>query len=151
MKRILILITPVILIMLAFRPINSHTITGTITDEKGSPVPSAIITMKGTTQGALSDSKGVYHITVSKSSGTLIFSSAGYISVQENISGRSVIDVTLKAASTTIREVLINSPNDGRKIKTMEGYNRGIATGTINAPISTGYYGGDVDEEELSR
>ena len=149
MKRILILLTPLILIMLAFRPIKSHTITGTITDEKGSPIPSASITMKGTTQSTMSDSKGVYHITVPKSSGTLIFSSVGYISVQENINDRSVINVILKTAGNAVQEVVVIGY--GRNGKKMEVYNRGIAGGQIMPSPSTGYYSGDVDEEELSR
>ena len=74
MKRLFILITPLILIMLAFRPIKSHTITGTVTDDKGSPVPLVSVMVKGGTQGTMSDAKGVYRITVSKSSAALIFS-----------------------------------------------------------------------------
>ena len=107
--------------MLAFRPVKSHTITGSIIDDKGSPIPSASITMKGTTQGTTSDAKGVYHITVSKSSGTLVFSAVGYISVQENINGRSAINVTMKTASLQPQEVAIGY---GRKVKTMEAYGR---------------------------
>jgi Ca-activated chloride channel homolog len=143
MKRLLILIAPVILILLAFRPVRSHTITGIITDEKGSPIPSASILVKGSTQATMSDAKGIYRMVVSNSSGTLIFSAPGYITVQENISGRSVINVSMKGAALT--------KDDGRKIKTMEMYNRKVAAGSINSPVTTGYYGMDRDEEEFSR
>ncbi|MDZ4795350.1 MAG: von Willebrand factor type A domain-containing protein [Bacteroidota bacterium] len=150
MKRILILLTPLILIMLAFRPIKSHTITGAITDEKGTPIPSVSVTVKGGTQVTSADSKGVYRITVAKSSGTLIFSAVGYIAVQENISGRSVINVTLKTSSMAQKQILISRPQDGRMLKSMETYNRGIATGEFTPAPSTGYYM-DTDEPELSR
>ena len=71
MKRILILIAPLILIMLAFRPIKSHTITGTITDEKGVPIPSVSILVKGNNTGYyIRCQRHIYHMTVSKSSGT---------------------------------------------------------------------------------
>ncbi len=148
MKRILILLTPLILIMLAFRPVKSHIITGTITDDKGSPIPSASIVMKGTTNGTTSDSKGVYYITVSKSSGALVFSALGYGVVQENINGRSVINVTMKTNSVATQEVVVIGYGS-RKVKTMEAYNRGIAGGQIMPAPSTGYY--DTDEEEFSR
>ncbi len=150
MKRILILIAPLILIMLAFRPVKSHTITGTITDEKGTPIPSASISMKGTTQGTMSDAKGVYRITVSKSTGTLVFSALGYTAVEENINGRSVINVTMKGVTLMSQEVVVTR-YDGRKVKNMEVYNRGIVTGELKAAPSTGYYGLDQDEEEFSR
>ena len=150
MKRILILLTPLILIMLAFRPIKSHTITGTITDDKGAPLLYANISVKGNTQGATTDSKGFYRITVAKSSGILVISSLGYTTVQENIGGRSVINVMLKAASITTQEVLIKKIPDGRKIK--ESHNRGIVSGEFQ-PSPTTLYGFDKDgdEEEFSR
>jgi Ca-activated chloride channel homolog len=147
MKRLLILAAPLILIMLAFRPIRSHTISGTITDEKGSPIPSASISVKGNTQATISDNKGVYHLVVAQSSGTIVFSAPGYLSVQESINGRSVINVTLKASA--LKD--ISKIPDGRKIKTAEYYNRNVGAGTINAPVSTGHYRPDYDEEEVSR
>ena len=33
---------PIVLIMLAFRPVKSHTVSGTVTDEKGNPLSSAM-------------------------------------------------------------------------------------------------------------
>ena len=151
MKRILILIAPLILIMLAFRPIRSHTITGTISDERGNPLPSVIISLKGSSNSTISDSKGVYQITVSKASGVLIFSSVGYISHQENISGRSVINVSLKTVKLVTQEILNDRTADAKKIYPMEAYNRGIASGKIMAAPSTGMYNFDGDEEEFSR
>ena len=151
MKRILILLAPVILFTLAFRPVKSHTISGTVTDDKGTPISSVSVNMKGTTQGAVSDAKGTYRLTVANSSGTLIFSSVGYTTVQENISGRSVINVTMKAVSLTTQEVVVTGMYDGRKVKSSETYSRGIATGYMNAPVSTGVYRNDIDEEEFSR
>ena len=151
MKRILILIAPLILIMLAFRPIRSHTITGTISDERGNPLPSVIISLKGSSNSTISDSKGVYQITVSKASGVLIFSSVGYISHQENISGRSVINVSLKTVKLVTQEILIDRTADAKKIYPMEAYNRGIASGKIMAAPSTGMYNFIGDEEEFSR
>ena len=151
MKRILILIAPLILIMLAFRPIRSHTITGTISDERGNPLPSVIISLKGSSNSTISDSKGGYHITVSSASGVLIFSSVGYISHQENISGRSVINVSLKTVKLVTQEILNDRTADAKKIYPMEAYNRGIASGKIMAAPSTGMYNFDGDEEEFSR
>ena len=151
MKRILILIAPLILIMLAFRPIRSHTITGTISDERGNPLPSVIISLKGSSNSTISDSKGGYQITVSSASGVLIFSSVSYISHQENISGRSVINVSLKTVKLVTQEILNDRTADAKKIYPMEAYNRGIASGKIMAAPSTGMYNFDGDEEEFSR
>ncbi|MEO7925058.1 MAG: von Willebrand factor type A domain-containing protein [Chitinophagaceae bacterium] len=156
MKRLLILIAPLLLIFLAFRPIHSHTITGIITDEKGSPVLSASVVMKGTTNGTLTDAQGTYRITVPRSSGILVFSGLGYESIEANINGRSVINITLKSAVAAMQEVVVtaigvkrdakqlgysNSPTNG-----LAGKVPGIASGDINS-----YYGIDIDEEDLER
>ncbi len=151
MKRILILIAPLFLIMLAFRPIKFHSISGTVTDEKGSPIPSVSISINGTTQSSMTDGKGVYHMAIAKSSGKIVFSAVGYITVQENIAGRTVINVSMKTSNTLTHKVIVNKEYDGRKIKKMETYNRGIATGELKPAPSTGYYGIDKDEEEFSR
>jgi len=149
MKRILILIAPVILFTLAFRPIQSHTISGTVTDHKGAPVPAVSISVKGSSQGTITDARGIYHITIAKASGTLVFSAHGFQQVQESISGRSVINVTLKPTALLAQEVMVSG--QGRKVKTMESYNRGIANGEFMPAPSTGYYGFDADERELDR
>jgi Ca-activated chloride channel homolog len=107
MKRILILIAPVILIMLAFRPVNSHTVTGTITDENGKPIVSASIVLKGTTQGTTSDPKGAYSITVPQSTGALVFSAAGFDNKEVKIKGSTTINVSLKTAGTALQEVVV--------------------------------------------
>ena len=115
MKRILLLIAPVILIMLAFRPIRSHTITGTITDEKGSPIPSVSILLKGTTQGTSSSANGAYSITISKSTGTLIFSAVGFDRKEVQIKGSTTINVSLKTAGTEMQEVVVTGYGTAKK------------------------------------
>jgi Ca-activated chloride channel homolog len=107
MKRILLLIAPVILIMLAFRPVTSHTVTGIITDEKGKPIPSVSILLKGTAQATISDTKGVYTIIVPKSTGTLIFSVVGFDSKEVQIKGSTTINVRLKPATVSMQEVVV--------------------------------------------
>ncbi len=70
MKRILLLIMPVVLITLAFRPVKSHTVSGTVTDEKGNPLSSVNIKVKGTSQGTFTDAAGKYSITIAVGNGT---------------------------------------------------------------------------------
>jgi|CXWL01.1.fsa_nt_gi Ca-activated chloride channel family protein len=161
MKKILILIAPVLFVMLAFRPVKSHTITGTITDEKGTPVQSASITMKGTTQGTMSDAKGVYRVTLSKSSGTLVFSALGFESTQENINGRSVINVTLKAVSQNMQEVVVTAIGQTRKSKELGYSTKGVYSSpvagrvpglNVQGDMSTYYYkSNDEHREDFNR
>jgi Ca-activated chloride channel homolog len=108
MKRILLLIVPIIFIMLAFRPVNSYTITGTITDDNSRPIPSASIVLKGTTQGTTSDSKGVFSLTISKLSGTLVVSGVGYDNKEIKLkASTTTINVSLKTAGASLQEVVV--------------------------------------------
>lgn len=150
MKRIFLLIAPVVFIFLAFRPVKSHTVTGIITDDKGSPVPSVTITVKGTVQGASSDARGVYRITVSKSSGTLVFTAPGFETKEIKIAGRSVINVSLKTTTATMQEVVVTGMGVKRSEKTLGYSTRGIP-GNISSQPVTGYYDADRPKDDFNR
>lgn len=154
MKRILILLMPLVLILLAFRPVQSITVTGIVTDEKGSPLPGVSIHVKGTRNGTAAASDGTYRITVSKSTDVLIFSGAGFTTLEEKVNGRTVINVSLKQNVLKGTEVVVTAIGYGRKSKDV-GY---INQGYYNAPFSStvggeplkgdinGYF--DIDEEK---
>ena len=140
MKRILLLIAPVILIMLAFRPIHSHTIIGNITDDKGTPIPSATVMLKGSSQGTTSNAKGVYTISISKSTGTLVFSAVGFESKQVSINRRSTINVSLKTAGTQMQEVVVVGYGTAKKKN---------VTGSVTTITSSQIYGSRSYDQSL--
>jgi Ca-activated chloride channel family protein len=129
MKRILFMIAPIILIVLAFRPVKTHTVSGTVTDEKGSPLPFVSVQVKGTTTGAAANSKGVYRLLVPHSHSTLVFSGVGYETKEININGKNVIDVTLKSIPMTSNEVVVTSAY---------GQKRALKNTTVNKQVVTG-------------
>src|SRR5690606_41379919 len=55
----------------------AQTITGTVSDESGVPLPGVNIVEKGTNNGVSSDFDGNYSITVSDGNATLVYSSLG--------------------------------------------------------------------------
>ncbi|MBL7749703.1 MAG: von Willebrand factor type A domain-containing protein [Chitinophagaceae bacterium] len=145
---------PLVLILLAFRPVQSITVTGIVTDEKGSPLPGVSIQVKGTRAGTSAASDGTYHITVSNSNDVLVFSGPGFTSHEEKVKGRTVINVSLKQNVLMGTEVVVTAIGYGRKVKDV-GY---INQGYYNAPLSrtvggeplkgdiNGYF--DIDEEK---
>jgi len=138
MKRILFMITPIVLILLAFRPIKSHTVSGSITDEKGSPVSSVSITMKGSARATLSDAQGKYFIAVTNSTGTLVFSAIGFESKEIKINGRSVINVTMKANNTHMQEVVVTAHGRAQSKKELAYHSN-----TVSSPPFYGSVTGD--------
>ncbi len=107
MKRILLLIVPVILILLAFRPITLITVTGSITDDKGSPVAGVSVFVKGTKTGTSSKTDGTYRIVVAKANDVLVFSAVGMETQEVKVKGRSIINVSLTTATNSMSEVVV--------------------------------------------
>jgi len=132
------MITPIVLVLLAFRPINSHTVSGSITDEKGTPVSSVSITMKGSARATLSDAQGKYFITVANSTGTLVFSAIGFESKEIKINGRSVINVTMKANNTHMQEVVVTAHGRAQSKKELAYHSN-----TVSSPPFYGSVTGD--------
>src|SRR5882724_9827426 len=101
MKKIYFLIVPLLLLGLSFRPINTFTVSGTISDEKGKPIPSVTIAEKGAASAissvSLSKNDGTYTINVANSNGVLVFTAVGYSSKEVKIKRKTVIDVKMSA------------------------------------------------------
>lgn len=108
MKRILFMMAPVVLVLLAFRPLTSRIVSGKITDDAGNPLAGAIIQLKGTTTATVSTAAGTYRITVNGKTGTLEFSAIGYESKKIKFKEQdSVINVTLAASGKELQEVVV--------------------------------------------
>ncbi|OJW41751.1 VWA domain-containing protein [Terrimonas ferruginea] len=107
MQRLLFMLMPLLLLGLAFRPVHSHTVSGVITDEYGTPVPGVSIAEKGTKTGTTSDAKGHYTIAVSNNQGTLSFAMVGFKLQDVKIAGRTTINVVLKATSNELADVVV--------------------------------------------
>ncbi len=82
------------------------TVTGTIIDDAGVPLPGASVVEKGTTNGTQTDFDGNYTIEVD-SGATLVISYIGYKSQEVAVDGRSTIDVTLAEDASQLEEVVV--------------------------------------------
>ncbi|RYF20307.1 MAG: TonB-dependent receptor, partial [Flavobacteriales bacterium] len=82
------------------------TVNGIVNDENGLPVPGATISIKGSNKATASDFDGKFQINV-PSNGTLTVSFVGYNTVQEAVNGRTKIDISLKAESQNLNEVVV--------------------------------------------
>jgi TonB-linked SusC/RagA family outer membrane protein len=86
---------------------QSQKVTGTVTDEKGSPLGGVTVIVKGTTLGALTDVSGKYIINNSPKDATLVFSFIGMETQEIAANGRVLIDVVLKEVSIGLDEVVV--------------------------------------------
>lgn len=82
------------------------TITGTVTDADGAPLPGASVLVKGTTNGTQTDFDGNYIITAD-SNATLVFSYIGYATQEIAVDGRTAINVQMVTDASELDEVVV--------------------------------------------
>ncbi|WP_282054371.1 SusC/RagA family TonB-linked outer membrane protein [Maribacter luteus] len=99
----------------------AQTVSGTVVDNYGTPVPSVNVIEKGTTNGTSTDFDGNYSLDVSDLSGTLVFSSLGFVSQEISIGGKSSINVTLTEDVEQLGEVVVTALGIKREKKAL-GY-----------------------------
>ncbi|MDP3001639.1 MAG: SusC/RagA family TonB-linked outer membrane protein [Bacteroidales bacterium] len=104
------------LIVIAPRELlQQQKITGTVTDETGSPLPGVNIQVEGTTFGAISDASGEYSIDIPNDNAVLIFSFIGYTTQKVSATGRTIIDITLVPSLASLEEVVVIGYGSVRK------------------------------------
>ncbi|MEA1787451.1 TonB-dependent receptor [Arenibacter sp. GZD96] len=82
------------------------TITGTVTDQDGAPLPGANVLVRGTTNGTQTDFDGNYTINAD-SNATLVFSYVGFKSVTVAIAGRTTVNVSMEEDASQLSEVIV--------------------------------------------
>ena len=104
MKKIILLLVPMFILMIAFTGKEKITITGNVKDETGNPVAA---TIKAGSRASTADVNGNYKITISENVAELIFSAAGFTTQKIKIEKQNVINVIMKASPETLEEVVV--------------------------------------------
>jgi TonB-linked SusC/RagA family outer membrane protein len=86
---------------------DQQSVSGTIVDSQGTPIPGASVVEKGTTNGVAADFDGNYTITVSGPTSVLEFRSIGFAAKEVTVDEQSTIDVTLVEDAQSLEEVVI--------------------------------------------
>lgn len=81
-------------------------IKGTVTDPSGEPLIGVSVTIPGTKIGAATDIDGNFGLTADANA-KLKFSYIGYLTMEEAVDGRSVINVVMKENSEVLSEVVV--------------------------------------------
>jgi TonB-linked SusC/RagA family outer membrane protein len=82
-------------------------ITGTVTDDKGAPIPNATVMVKGTNNGTVTKLDGTYSLTVSADAKVLVFSSVDMSPLEVVIGSETNISPSLKPVESVLAEVIM--------------------------------------------
>ncbi|TGV02048.1 SusC/RagA family TonB-linked outer membrane protein [Flavivirga rizhaonensis] len=95
---------------------QEKTISGTVSDDSGLPLPGATVLVKGTSSGTSSDFDGKYSIRASERA-TLVFSFVGYTTQEVSVGASNTVNVTLQEDATALEEVVVTALGIKRKPK----------------------------------
>ena len=88
--------------------VEEQTVTGTVRDESGQPLPGVTVLLKGTTLGTATDVNGKYTLQVPNSESiVLVFSFVGMRTQEVAFHGQEELDVILPQESSEIDEVVV--------------------------------------------
>ncbi len=85
---------------------QQRTVSGTVTDQTGQPLPGVTVVVKGTTRGTVTDSGGEFSLTNVPQDATLVFSFVGLRSQEVVVGNQSRIDMRMEEESIGLEEVV---------------------------------------------
>jgi hypothetical protein len=90
-------------------------ISGLVTDDKGTPLPYASVSIKGTTRGTTANGSGRYTLSLNPGDYTIVCQYVGYSKVEKRITATGadmVVDFTLSIQQLTLGEVVVKKGED---------------------------------------
>lgn len=87
---------------------EQQTITGTVTDDNGMPLPGVNVLVQGTTEGTQTDFDGNYSIEAAQGE-VLVFSYLGMRTVEYTVAQSNTIDVILEPDAAQLDEVVVTA------------------------------------------
>jgi TonB-linked SusC/RagA family outer membrane protein len=85
---------------------QQKSVSGTVTDDSGVPMPGVTVLLKGTNTGTVTDTNGTYELEKLTEDAVLVFSFVGMATQEIVVGNQSTIDVELKTDAIGLEEVV---------------------------------------------
>ena len=95
---------------------NRIRVQGTVVDSQGQPVIGAMVIVKGTQNGAMTDENGHYTLNSVPASATVTASLIGYEEASEAVNGRTTVDFVLRDDNLVLEEAVAIGYGNQRKV-----------------------------------
>ncbi|SHF84485.1 TonB-linked outer membrane protein, SusC/RagA family [Arenibacter palladensis] len=126
----------IFLALMGFQQANAQqTITGTIVDELGQPIPGANIVIKGTTTGVVTDFDGNYSIEASPTD-ELVISYVGYTTQNIVVGSKTTINVNMELDQQLLDEVVVIGYGTAKKKDVTGAVARVSSESFANQPLT---------------
>lgn len=106
-------------------------VTGKVLTRTGEPLIGAVVALKGTTQGVITNTEGSYSIAVGEGA-VLVVSFIGYISREVSVNGQASIDIILDEEPNRLGEVVVTAFGISREKKTLSYSTQSVPVGQLS-------------------
>ncbi|HVU94281.1 MAG TPA: SusC/RagA family TonB-linked outer membrane protein [Puia sp.] len=96
------------LLLTIFSAARAQTVTGTVSDEKGTKLSNVTVMIKGKSQGTTTGIDGKFNIAA-PANATLVFTFIGYKNQEVSVSGRTSIDIVMTSLDRNLDEVIVTA------------------------------------------
>ena len=84
-----------------------RTVTGVVTDDRGTPVPNASVQIKGTNLGTVTGPDGRFSLNVPAEARTLVFSAVDMATQEIALGSGNTVDARLRTSERSLEEVVV--------------------------------------------
>jgi len=112
MKAIISILTVLFLSSFTLSIDQTRLISGTVSDESGSVMAGVTVTVKGSSNGTVTDLNGVYQLQVSSTAKYLVFSFIGYETKEVRIKNSKQINVVMRPSNLVLEEMVVSVEYD---------------------------------------
>lgn len=116
---------------------NNRTITGTVTDDKGAPVPNASVIVKGTTLGTTTNANGTFTLSVPSNARTLVISAVGMGEREVTLTNATNYPATLSPTAGSMDEVVVVGYQTMRKREVTTAISKVAGEEILNLPTQS--------------
>ncbi|RPD50550.1 SusC/RagA family TonB-linked outer membrane protein [Paracnuella aquatica] len=119
---------PVLMLLCTLAFGQARTVTGTVRDENGNPIPFASVTESGTNRGTTTDANGVFRISIAQN-GTLNVTAAGFVAQQSFNPTGETANISLRRSDAQLQEVVVTGAYNTKRTARSTSYNAQVVTG----------------------
>jgi iron complex outermembrane recepter protein len=114
MRRILQIVA-MLLFVVSSAYAQTKTVSGTVTESNGAPLPGVSVVVKGTSTGAITDADGKFSLKAPAAATTVTLSFVGFKTTDANIPSSGVLDVVLAGSDNELEAVVVTTGSRNSK------------------------------------
>lgn len=112
------LLTFILIIFTSFQLFSQENevfISGIVTGVNGDPIPGVNIFIQNTSTGTISEFDGTYKLSIPDSTRYIVFSYIGYLTKEEPVNNRNIIDIVLTEDTKQLDEIVVTGYSSQKK------------------------------------